>query len=87
MVNHFDETIAETYTEERAQMCFLLASMPELPRNLNTLNMQKYCYGLKLKSVMSGGPESAVLSQKYLSQPFSKRSCVYKDFLQKSKIY
>lgn len=82
-VNSNDPTIAETYKENRAQMCFLLSSLPKWPQSVN----MNYCYGMKLEAMISGGPETATIDFKYLNQPFAKRSCVYSDYLRKSKIY
>jgi hypothetical protein len=82
-VNHKDPTIAKTYRDDRAHMCFLLASMPEWPRKV----MKKYCKGMKLESMQSGGPETETISNEFLSLPYAQRNCVYSDYLEKSKIY
>ncbi|MBT4793006.1 MAG: hypothetical protein HON90_15625, partial [Halobacteriovoraceae bacterium] len=83
LVNNNDPTISEAYKDDRAHMCFLLASLPRWP---NAVKMT-YCYGMQLTSMVPGGPESVVINYKYLTQPFAKRSCVYSDYLRKSKIY
>jgi hypothetical protein len=82
-VNHKDPTIAKTYRDDRAHMCFLLVSMPEWPRKV----MKKYCKGMKLESMQSGGPESKTISNEFLARPYAERNCVYSNYLKESKIF
>jgi hypothetical protein len=83
LVNHKDPTIAKTYRDGRAQMCFLLASMPEWPKSV----MKKYCRGMKLESLQKGGPETEAISDEFLGRNFSERNCIYSNYLKKSKIF
>lgn len=83
MINHKFPTIAETYKRDRAELCFLLASMPEWPRRIK----QSYCIGMQLTSGFENGPETPVIDHEYLNQNFKSRACEYTDFIRNSKIY
>ncbi len=78
-----DSQLREVYSRTTAQFCLLLSSMPSWPEDIP----QKYCIGTYLKPVLSGGPQSPKIDSSYLNQPFSKRSCGYRNFIRESKIY
>ncbi len=78
-----DPQLREVYKRTTAQFCLLLSSMPSWPEDIP----QKYCMGTYLKPVLSGGPQSPKIDSQYLNQPFSKRSCGYRNFIRESKIY
>lgn len=82
-INSDDEMISELFKDERAQMCFLLASLPKWPKKIK----KSYCYGMQLKSENPDAPSSVVIDATFLKSKFSKRSCVYRDHLKKQKIY
>lgn len=82
-VTHPDPVISSSYRKRRAKMCFLLASLPEWPSAIK----KKYCLGMQLESLFPGGPSSEVLTEDLLNRPFSKRSCLYREYLEHSKIY
>lgn len=69
--------------EDQARICVLLSSMPQISNKID----MSLCHGKKLKAMIKGGPETSVITQKYLQEDFSKRNCAYRDYIRKSKIY
>lgn len=69
--------------EDQARICVLLSSMPQISDKID----MSLCYGKKLKAMIKDGPETSVITQKYLQEDFSKRNCAYRDYIRKSKIY
>lgn len=83
LINSNDPLISEAYKQNRAEFCFLLASLPQWPIAIP----MNYCYGLKLESIIPGGPVTSSLDSNFINQPFSKRACIYRNFIRASKIY
>ncbi len=69
--------------EDQARLCVLLSSMPQIHKKIDI----SYCYGKKLNALIKGGPETKVITEKYLNSDFSNRGCAYRDYIRKSKIY
>ena len=78
-----DKSIRRISEQEQARICNLLSSLPTYHKKIE----MKYCYGTKLKSFISGGPETSEINSNYLSQDFDKRNCSYRDYIRKSKIF
>lgn len=78
-----DPTLIEIYRRNSAELCLLLSSMPVWPDKVD----KDYCVGSQLDSVIPTGPRSPILTENYLKQNFSERSCGYRNYLRKSKIF
>ncbi|MBD66080.1 MAG: hypothetical protein CME62_12790 [Halobacteriovoraceae bacterium] len=83
LVNSPDAYIQETYHTDRAHMCLLLASLPTWPEQV----YKNYCYGMQLQSIQEGGPSTPVITEEFLNKSFKERSCIFNEFLERSKIY
>lgn len=69
--------------EDQAKLCVLLASMPIINSKID----MGLCYGKKITAMINGGPETIVITKKFLEKDFSERNCLYRDYIRKSKIY
>lgn len=78
-----DPTLNEVYQRSSSELCLLLSSMPVWPRSVN----KQFCVGTQLEAVIPGGPPSELITLKYLDKNFGERSCGYRNYLRKSKIY
>ncbi len=78
-----DGEIRRIYQRNTAHFCLLLASMPSWPKDIPL----QYCLNTNLPSVIRDGPTSPKITERYLSGSFSKRSCGFRKYIQKSKIY
>jgi len=78
-----DEDISGPANDFRARMCFLIASLPEWPRTIK----KSYCIGYQLNRLTPGGPESPILTEDFIASGFGNRSCVYREYLEQSKIF
>ncbi len=76
-------SIAKAKRYARTEMCFLLLAVPDLKNKIDT----ELCEGLKFTPVIPGGPESVTLSTDTFKKDFNDRSCVYRDYFRRSKIY
>ncbi|MDH4468441.1 MAG: hypothetical protein QE271_10305 [Bacteriovoracaceae bacterium] len=78
-----DTSVGIVYERNVAEMCLLLSTLPEWPKKVN----RKYCQNVQIPEVIPGGPSSVLVNDEYLKQNFSVRSCGYRDYIRKSKIY
>ena len=69
--------------EDLGKLCVHLASMPYISHKIDMTP----CYGKKLKAMIKGGPETTLITEKYLQKQFSERNCEMRNYLRKSKIY
>ena len=76
-------TIARAKRYARTELCFLLLSVPDIHNYVNTTS----CAGLKMNSIINGGPESVTLSQDVFKRDLNDRACVYREFFRSSKIF
>ncbi len=76
-------TVARSKKYSRTELCFLLLSVPEVQAYVDI----RYCDGLRLESVISGGPQSFVISPEVFKKDMNDRACEYREFFRKSKIY
>jgi hypothetical protein len=83
IVKNSDTTQTAVDLEDLAKFCVLLSSMPNVVTEID----MKICYGKKIKALIKDGPETPILTQSYLNEDFANRSCIYRDYLRKSKIY
>ena len=83
LVRHKYPSVAETYKRDRAELCFLLTSLPEWPQSIR----MSYCYGSQLESDFTDGPKTSSIDYNYINQNFESRACEYSDFIRNSKIY
>ena len=78
-----DRSIKSIYIRSHSEICILLSTMPFWPESIK----KDLCVGTHLGSVMRGGPFIPKITLDYLNQDFNKRSCLYRDYIRKSKIY
>lgn len=76
-------TIARAKRYARTELCFLLLSVPDAQNYVNT----NLCVGMKLNSMVNGGPESLTISQETFKLDLNDRACVYREFFRSSKIF
>lgn len=69
--------------DDLVKLCVLLSTMPNVSDKID----MKICYGKKIAAMIKDGPETVSLSSTYLQEKFSNRSCAYRDYIRKSKIY
>lgn len=76
-------TVAKSKRYARTEMCFLLLAVPDLSTYIDP----RLCDGMKMYSVVKGGPESITITPKTFTQDMNERACEYREFFRKSKIY
>lgn len=76
-------TVAKSKRYARTEMCFLLLAVPDVDDYVEI----KYCQGLKMNSVVRGGPETITITQATFNQDMNDRACEYREFFRKSKIF
>lgn len=76
-------TVAKSKRYARTEMCFLLLAVPDLDTYIDS----RLCDGMKMYSVVKGGPESFTITPKTFTQDMNERACEYREFFRKSKIY
>ncbi len=76
-------TIARSKRYARTEMCFLLLAVPNVDDYVDI----KLCQGLKMNSVVKGGPETITITQATFNQDMNDRACVYREFFRQSKIF
>lgn len=76
-------TVASAKRYARTELCFLLLSVPDAQYYVNT----NLCSGLKMKSIVAGGPESLTINQNTFKLDLNDRACVYREFFRSSKIF
>jgi hypothetical protein len=78
-----DPDIRDIYQRNTSHFCLLLSSMPAWPEDVP----KSYCLGSSIPAAITGGPSSPKITGSYLNSPFSKRSCGFRKFIQKSKVF
>ena len=76
-------TVARSKRYARTEMCFLLLAVPNVDDYVDIKN----CQGLRMNSVVRGGPETITISQATFNQDMNDRACVYREFFRQSKIF
>lgn len=76
-------TVAKAKRYARTELCFLLLSVPDAQYYVNT----NLCVGLKLNSIVTGGPQTLTISQDTFKLDLNDRACVYREFFRSSKIF
>lgn len=76
-------TVAKSKRYARTEMCFLLLAVPDLGTYIDP----RLCDGMKMYSVVKGGPESFSITPKTFTQDMNERACEYREFFRKSKIF
>jgi hypothetical protein len=78
-----DRDIRAIYQKNTSHFCLLLSSMPTWPEDIP----RDYCLGSSIPAAIPGGPSSPKITNGYLNSTFSKRSCGFRKFIQKSKVF
>lgn len=78
-----DSMLIEIYQRNAAEICLLLSSMPQWPKDVD----MRYCLGTKLAEVIPSGPSSPELTWEYLNQNFEHRNCGHRDYIRRSKLF
>jgi hypothetical protein len=76
-------TIARSKRYARTEMCFLLLSVPNIDRFIDT----RLCVGLQMLPIVSGGPSTVLLTRDTFKLDMNDRACEYREFFRKSKIF
>lgn len=76
-------TVARSKRYARTEFCFLLLAVPEIDDYVDV----KYCQGLQMKSVATGGPETQIITPALFKSDMNERACEYREFFRKTKIY
>jgi hypothetical protein len=76
-------TVARSKRYARTEMCFLLLAVPNVDDYVDIKN----CQGLKMNSVVRGGPETITIGQATFNEDMNDRACVYREFFRQSKIF
>ena len=83
IINTDDITLKDIYYTNISEICIMLSSMPVWPDDIR----KEYCVNTQLPTIIPGGPSSVMLTKKHLDSQFSNRSCRYRNYIRKSKIY
>lgn len=76
-------TTALLARKSRTKLCFLLLAVPNAKSYINI----SHCLGLKIDSLIAGGPETLTITSATFNLDIKDRACTYREYFRQSKIF